>query len=201
MFILIFMEIILASGNRHKLYELKEILKDHTLLLPEDMGIDFDFEETGNTFLENSMGKAFALYKQINRPVLADDSGLNVHALNGEPGIYSARYGAVNGIELEASERNLFLLNKLKDVDDLSAEFICCMTLVLENNRFFTAQESFRGEITRESTGVNGFGYDPIFFLPEYGKTAAELPESEKNKISHRGKAGMRIAKILEGLK
>ena len=194
------MEIILASGNRHKLFELKEILKGHTLLLPEDIGIDFDFEETGNTFLENSQGKAFALYNKVNRPVLADDSGLNVAALNGKPGIYSARYGSVNGVELESPVRNLYLLDKLQGKSDLSAEFICCMTLVLDINRFFVVQESFKGEIIRESTGINGFGYDPIFFLPDYGKTVAELPEKEKNKISHRGKAGYRIANLLEGL-
>jgi len=194
------MEIILASGNRHKLFELKEILTDHTLLLPEDIGISFDFEETGTSFLENSQGKAFALFNKINRPVLADDSGLIVEALNGEPGIYSARYGCVNGIELEAPARNLYLLDKLQGESNLSAEFICCMSLILDKNRFFVAQESFKGEITRESIGINGFGYDPIFFLPEYGKTVAELPEKEKNKISHRGKAGYRIAKLLEEL-
>jgi XTP/dITP diphosphohydrolase len=195
------MEIILASGNRHKLFELKEILKGHTLLLPEDIGIDFDFDETGSTYLENSQGKAFALYNQVNRPVLADDSGLNVAALGGEPGIYSARYGSKNGVNLEASERNLFLLEKLQGKNNLSAEFICCMTLVLDKNRFFVVQESFKGEITRNSTGINGFGYDPVFFLPEYGKTVAELPENEKNKISHRGKAGYRIAGLLDNLK
>lgn len=192
------MEIILASGNKHKLFELKEILKGHTLLLPEDIGIDFDFEETGSSYLENSYGKAYALFNRINRPVLADDSGLSVGALNGAPGIWSARYGAKNGTLLEAPERNLYLLDQLKGINDLSAQFICCMTLVLEKNRFFIAEESFKGEITRNSTGVNGFGYDPVFFLPEYGKTVAELPEEEKNRISHRGKAGYRIAKLLE---
>ena len=194
------MEIILASGNRHKLFELKEILKGHTVLLPEDIGIDFDFEETGSSYLENSYGKAYALFNQINRPVLADDSGLSVAALDGAPGIYSARYGSKDGVMLEAPERNLFLLQQLKEMEDLSAEFICCMTLVLEKNRFFVAQESFKGEITKNSTGVNGFGYDPVFYLPEYGKTVAELPEIEKNRISHRGKAGYRIARFLEDL-
>ncbi len=198
MFILTTMEIILASGNRHKLFELKEILKGHTVLLPEDIGIDFDFEETGSSYLENSYGKAYALFNKINRPVIADDSGLSVAALNGAPGIYSARYGSKDGVLLEAPERNLFLLQQLKEMDDLSAEFICCMTLVLEKNRFFVAQESFKGEITKDSTGVNGFGYDPVFYLPEYGKTVAELPEEKKNKISHRGKAGYRIARLLE---
>lgn len=194
------MEIILASGNRHKLLELKEILKEHTLLLPEEIGIDFDFEETGSSFLENSQGKAFELFNKVNRPVLADDSGLNVTALKGEPGIYSARYGSVEGVELEAPVRNRYLLEKLKDKKDLSAEFICCMTLVLDTNRFFVVQESFKGEITRESSGINGFGYDPIFFLSEYGKTVAELPEQLKNRISHRGKAGYRIATLLKEL-
>jgi XTP/dITP diphosphohydrolase len=121
------MEIILASGNRHKLFELKEILKGHTLLLPKDIGISFDFEETGSTFLENSQGKAFDLFNKVNRPVLADDSGLSVATLNGEPGIYSARYGSVNGVELEAPVRNLYLLDTLQGKTDLKAEIICCM--------------------------------------------------------------------------
>ncbi len=192
------MEIIIATGNRHKLFELQDIFKSHTLLLPKDIGIDFDFEETGNSFLENSKGKAFALFNRINRPVLADDSGLCVSALNGEPGIYSARYGATGGRELESGTRNLYLLDKLKGKKDLSSEFICCMTLVLDANRFLIVQESLKGEITRDSSGINGFGYDPVFYLPEYGKTVAELSEKEKNKISHRGKAGYRIAGLLE---
>ena len=192
------MEIIIATGNRHKLIELQDILKSHTLLLPEDIGIDFDFEEIGNTFIENSKGKAFDLFNRIKRPVLADDSGLSVAALNGEPGIYSARYGSTGGIELEANARNLYLLDKLKGKEDLSAEFICCMTLVLDTNRFVIVQESMKGEITREFAGINGFGYDPVFYLPEYKKTVAELPEKEKNRISHRGKAGYRIAGLLE---
>lgn len=193
------MEIILASGNRHKLFELKGIFKGHTVLLPEDIGIDFDFEETGSSYLENSYGKAYALFNRINRPVIADDSGLSVAALNGAPGIYSARYGSKDGVLLEATKRNLFLLKQLKGMNDFSAEFICCMTLVLEKNRFFVAQESFKGKITKNSSGINGFGYDPVFYLPEYGKTVAELPEEEKNRISHRGKAGNRIARLLEG--
>lgn len=193
------MEIILASGNKHKLFELKGILKGHTVLLPEDIGIDFDFEETGSSYLENSYGKAYALFNRINRPVIADDSGLSVAALNGAPGIYSARYGSKDGVLLKATERNLFLLKQLKGMNDFSAEFICCMTLVLEKNRFFVAQESFKGKITKNSSGINGFGYDPVFYLPEYGKTVAELPEEEKNRISHRGKAGNRIARLLEG--
>ncbi|MCD6397756.1 MAG: RdgB/HAM1 family non-canonical purine NTP pyrophosphatase [Spirochaetaceae bacterium] len=192
------MEIIIATGNKHKLIELQDILRNHTLLLPEDIGIDFDFEETGDSFLTNSKGKAFDLFNRINRPVIADDSGLSVHALNGEPGIYSARYGSTGGKELEAKSRNLYLLDKLEGKEDLSAEFICCMTLVMDTNRFFIVQESLKGEITRNSTGINGFGYDPVFYLPEYGKTVAELTENEKNKISHRGKAGYRIARLLE---
>ncbi len=192
------MEIIIATGNRHKLIELQDILRNHTLLLPEDIGVDFDFEETGDSFLTNSKGKAFDLFNRIHRPVIADDSGLSVHALNGEPGIYSARYGSTGGKELEAKARNLYLLNKLEGKEDLSAEFICCMTLVMDTNRFFIVQETLKGEITRNSTGINGFGYDPVFYLPESGKTVAELPEKEKNKISHRGKAGNRIARLLE---
>ncbi len=192
------MEIIVASGNRHKLFELKEILSSHKLLLPEDIGIDFDFEETGTSYLENSMGKARALFDKVRRPVLADDSGLSVEALRGAPGIYSARYGSKNGILMEAHERNMFLLDNMKGEKNRSAEFICCMTLILEDNRYFVIQESLKGEITEKSSGINGFGYDPVFYLPEYGKTVAEIPEIEKNRISHRGKAGERIARLID---
>ncbi len=195
------MEIIFATQNKHKAEELRLILPGHIIYTPDDIGIDFDYEETGNSFLENSMGKAMALYKTTRKAVIADDSGLSVPALNGEPGIYSARYGMKEkGRMLEAEERNLYLLDKMKDIRNREAYFVCCMTLILSPERFFTVQETMDGTIASKPAGVHGFGYDPLFFLPEYGKTVAEIPEEEKNRISHRGRAGKRIAAILKSM-
>ncbi len=196
------MKILIATGNTHKLAELQNILKSHKLVSPADLHINFSFEETGSSFLENSMGKAFALYNLTKQPVLADDSGLNIPALNGEPGIYSARYGAQkDGTLLEASERNSYLLKKMEGITDRRAFFTCCMTLVLSPYRFFTVQETMEGFITHTPSGIHGFGYDPIFRVNGSEKTAAELSETEKNRISHRGKAGQRMAVLLEAIK
>ena len=147
------------------------------------------------------MGKAFALLKKSDRPVIADDSGLVVPALNGEPGIYSARYGSKEKHrKLDTPARNRYLLERMEGITDRRAFFVCCMVLAVSEERFFVAQETLRGEITYAPRGENGFGYDPLFFLPEYGKTVAELPEDEKNSISHRGVAGLRIKAIIESL-
>ncbi len=193
------MKILIATQNMHKMEELQLILKKHKLVLPSDIGIDFDFEETGTSFFENSFGKAMSLFNITGQPVLADDSGLNIPALNGEPGIHSARYGAKeDGIILDASERNSYLLDKMEGIKDRSAFFTCCMTLILNPYRFFTIQETMEGSITFKPSGTNGFGYDPLFYLKEYGITVAELPEEKKNRISHRGKAGRRMAALLK---
>lgn len=195
------MEIVLASGNAHKKTELESILSGHTILLPGDLGVAFDCEETGTTFLENSLLKARTLYDLVKRPVLADDSGLCVEALGGAPGVYSARYGAEEGgPNLEAPQRNDLLLSRLSDAEDRRAFFVCAMVLMLDPYRVFTVQESFPGAIARAPFGGGGFGYDPVFFLEAYGKTVAELPEGEKNRISHRGLAGKRIKTLLEDL-
>lgn len=196
------MEIVLASGNKHKKQELAQIISSHTLILPEDIGISFSHEETADTFLGNSVGKAQALYAECKKPVLADDSGLVIPALNGgEPGVYSARYGSsALGHILSATERNIYLLKKMALIRDRSAFFVCCMTLMLDEYRVFTIQETFHGEIITSMEGSGGFGYDPIFYIPELGKTAAQLSASEKNKVSHRGKAGIRLAALLQDL-
>lgn len=195
------MKILIATQNKHKVGELQYILKDHILVTPGEMGIPFDFEETGSSFFENSYGKAMELYKSAGLPVIADDSGLVVPALGGEPGIYSARYGASEkGKNLEAPERNEYLLNKMNGITNREAFFVCCMTLILTENRFFSAQETMEGIIASEPSGVHGFGYDPLFYLPEYGKTVAQIPEEEKNRISHRGRAGRRINVLLKEL-
>jgi XTP/dITP diphosphohydrolase len=217
------MNIWFATGNAHKKAELSAILKTHgvdcRLLIPKDAGLDFDPDETGTSFHENALLKANELYALLYKsrpalfspgdPVIADDSGICVDALDGRPGIYSARYaGAVsneqltmsNGKKLESAERNVLLLEELGNAADRRAQFVCAMVLMYTPNRFFIAQETMEGEIVKSAEhakGAGGFGYDPILFIPELGRTVAELSEEEKNTISHRGKAGKTIAKII----
>lgn len=195
------MKIVLASGNRHKKQEIEKILSPHTLLLPEETGIAFSYEETGETFFDNAMGKARHLHDINGEPSLADDSGLCVPALGGAPGVFSARYGSDERGILTDSDRNEYLLENMKEISDRRAFFVCSMVLLIDENRYFVAQETVHGEITLSPQGSGGFGYDPLFFLPEYGKTAAQLTSDEKNEISHRGKAVAAIARLIEILK
>lgn len=194
------MEIVLATGNHHKKREIAEILVGHTILAPSDLGITFTYEETGTTYLDNALGKGFALFHQVHRPVLADDSGISVPVLGGAPGVYSARYGSELRKELDDTGRYELLLSNLKDASDRRAFYVCCMVLILEEYRFFVAQETMHGEIAHEPKGSGGFGYDPIFSLPERKKTVAEISAAEKHRISHRGKAGRRIEEILQAI-
>ena len=198
------MELILATGNPHKKEELSRILAPHHILIPSDIGVSFDAEETGTTYLENALIKARVLAEAAEgRPVLADDSGISVPALGGAPGIYSARYGSDEaGRELEASERNEFLLRNMAHLtgDGRRVFFVCCMVLILDEYRIFTAQETFGGIIADKPFGTGGFGYDPIFHLPDRDCTVAELDATEKDRISHRGRAGLRIKAVLDNL-
>jgi XTP/dITP diphosphohydrolase len=217
------MTIWFATGNAHKRSELSDILRTHgvgcRLLIPKDAGLDFDPEETGTCFHENALLKANELYALLDKkrphlfnpgdPIIADDSGICVDALGGRPGIYSARYaGAAHSGQriiagakkLEAAERNALLLEELGDASDRKARFVCAMALMYSPSRFFVAQETMEGEIVKapeHARGTGGFGYDPILFIPELGRTTAELSEEEKNMISHRGKAGRIIAEII----
>ncbi len=191
------MKIIMASNNRNKLRELSEIVPEHDFVLPSDEGIDFDFDETGSTYLENSLGKALSLHEIVGLPVIADDSGLSVPALGGEPGIYSARYGSEGGKKLTDADRNSYLLEKMNGIEDRKAFFVCSMVFLIDEYKFFTAQETVEGIITHEPAGENGFGYDPLFYIEQFKKTAAELSPDEKHSVSHRGKAGRVIADII----
>ncbi len=193
------MELFVATGNAHKLVELGPALPGHILRTPSEVGMEgFEVEEDGSTFLENAMKKALALHRLIGKPSLADDSGLSVRALGGAPGILSARYGSMNGKQkLESSDRNEYLLANMASIKDRSCAFVCCIVVVLSEERVFAVQETCPGELLRKPQGNGGFGYDPIVFLPELGKTVAELSVDEKNRVSHRGRACARMAVLL----
>jgi XTP/dITP diphosphohydrolase len=216
-----------ASGNAHKKEELEAVLNANrpagagkiTVKIPAEAGIPFDPDETGADFLENALIKARALYRAIAERgpaekaagitaggipitaggtlIIADDSGLCVDALGGRPGILSARYGCENGKKPEAREQNALLLGELGENSNRRARFVCAMVLLFDPVRFRAVQETLEGELIREQRGTGGFGYDPIFWLPEKKRTVAELPAEEKNALSHRARAGRVIAKLL----
>ena len=183
------MKVILASKNQHKLTELSAILSQlgFEIALESEYGLDIDVEETGTTFEENSFLKADAVMKASGLPVLADDSGLMVDALDGAPGVYSARYGH----KASDKERTAYLLENMKNVPEerRGAKFICVITCLFPDGRKIVARGECPGVIARAPHGENGFGYDPVFYLPELGMTYAELPSEQKNAISHRARA------------
>ena len=185
------MKVVLASKNKHKLVEISKITQqfDMELVLQSELGVDIDVEETGTTFEENSLLKAKAVMEATGLPALADDSGIAVDALNGEPGIYSARYGFDDS--LDDWGRLLLLLKNTEHVPDgqRQAQFVCVITMVTPDGKTIQARGEIHGELTREPAGENGFGYDPIFYYPPLGKTTAELSPEEKNEVSHRGNA------------
>lgn len=185
------MKVVLASKNKHKLVEIGKIMEklDIQLVLQSELGVDIDVEETGTTFEENSLLKAQAVMKATGMPALADDSGIAVDALNGEPGIYSARYGFDDS--LDDWGRLLLLLKNTEHVPDgqRQAKFVCVITMVDTDGRVIQARGEIHGELLREPRGENGFGYDPIFYYPPLGMTTAEMPAEEKNQVSHRAKA------------
>ena len=183
-------KVIFATGNEGKMKEIREILGDLDieLLSLKDAGIHADIVEDGKTFEENAQIKAKAIRDLTGEIVLADDSGLEIDYLNKEPGIYSARY---MGEDTSYRIKNANLIERLEGVPDekRTARFVCAIAAVLPNGELLTTLGTVEGRIGYEEKGANGFGYDPIFFLPEYGCTSAELSMEEKNKISHRGKA------------
>ena len=185
------MKVVLASKNKHKLEEISKITEKFgfQLVLQSELGVDIDVEETGTTFEENSLLKAEAVMKATGLPALADDSGIAVDALNGEPGIYSARYGFDE--RLDDWGRLLLLLKNTEHVPDgqRQAQFVCVISFVTPEGTVIQARGEIHGELTREPAGENGFGYDPIFYYPPLGKTTAELSSEEKNQVSHRANA------------
>ena len=184
--------IIFATGNAGKMREIREILSDFGLeiLSMKEAGVATDIVEDGSTYEENALLKARAVAKKTGEPdiVLADDSGLEIDYLNKEPGIYSARY---LGEDTPYTIKNHNLIERLNGVPDekRTARFVCAIAAVLPDGRELTTRAAIEGRIDYEEKGQGGFGYDPIFYVPEFGKTTAELTEEEKNAVSHRGKA------------
>ena len=192
-------KIIFATGNQDKMKEIQMILEDLGIVVSsmKEAGIDVDIVEDGTTFEENAMIKAEAIAKLTDANVLADDSGLEIDYLNKEPGIYSARYA---GTDTSYEIKNNLLLQRLEGVPDekRTARFVCAIAAVFPDGSKETVRGTIEGRIGYEIAGEHGFGYDPIFYLPEYGCTTAELDPEKKNELSHRGKALRLMRGIIE---
>lgn len=198
------MEIIAATNNKNKLQEIMDILSDigFKVLSLQDVGIEVDIEETGKTFRENALIKAREIHKLTGKASLADDSGLEVFALNGEPGVYSARYAGVEGVGKDKAN-NKKLLENMKNVpkDKRQARFVSAIAFIFPDGKEIVTEGYVNGMIGYEEKGENGFGYDPLFIVEGLDKTMAELESSEKNKISHRANALEELKKILINMK
>lgn len=194
-------KIIFATGNENKMVEIRMILADcgYEIISMKEAGIDVDIVEDGKTFEENAVIKATAISRlpqAADCVVLADDSGLEIDYLNKEPGIYSARY---EGVDTPYSVKNQILIDRLAGVPDekRTARFVCAIAAAFPDGRVETRRGTIEGRISYAPAGENGFGYDPIFYVPEFGKTTAELSPEEKNKVSHRGRALEMIKEVL----
>lgn len=187
-------KLVIATANEHKLIEIKNIFKDSAkeiLPMPSDIG---EIIEDGNSFIENSLIKAKAVYNHTKLPSLADDSGICINALNGEPGIYSARYGGEN---LGYKEKMQMILDKLKNKNDRTAYFITSAVCVLDDNYYIALEGIVNGVIIESPKGFDGFGYDPIFKPNGYNITYAEMTLEQKNSMSHRAIAMNKMKEIL----
>lgn len=190
---------IFATGNMGKMKEIKAILGDigEEILSMKEAGIDMDIVEDGSTFEENAIIKAKAVMERTGQLALADDSGLEIDALNKEPGIYSARY---MGEDTPYEIKNRNLIERMKGVKgkDRSTRFVCVIAAAFPDGEIITTRGTIEGVIAEEPAGENGFGYDPIVYVPEYGMTTGQMDPDAKNAISHRGKALTAMKKILE---
>ena len=191
------MKLIIASNNAHKLTEMKAILAPFfdDVQSMREAGIEHETVEDGETFMENAVKKARELAEISGCCAIADDSGLCVDALGGAPGVYSARYSGVHG---DDKANNRKLLKELEGTNDRGAHYTCAIALVWPDGRLLTAEDYLYGEIAHDERGSNGFGYDPLFLIPELGLRTAEISPEEKNRISHRGKA---LRQLVEKLK
>lgn len=188
-------KLIVASNNQHKIQEIKEILKGLPLKVVglRECGIDIDIEENGSTFLENAEIKARAIYELCeNEMVLSDDSGLVVDFLKGAPGIFSARYSGEHGNDIENNKKIIRELYGVKR-EDRKAKFVCAMVLIINKDLMIKVEEKVEGIIEEEYEVCKGFGYDPIFYVPELKSTFGQVDARVKNEISHRGRALKRI--------
>lgn len=192
------MKLYLASNNEHKRAEFKELFPEYEIILPKDEKIEFDPVEDGSSFIENALIKAEALYSMVKKPCIADDSGLCVNAFGGKPGIHTARYGEEGGRKLSDKEKYTLLLKNMEGIDDRSAEFVCTIALIVDEHDKYVIERSVKGHIVKEAEGVNGFGYDPVFYNDEAGAVSANLTRKEKNTYSHRAKAALEIKEILD---
>ena len=192
--------IIFATGNENKMKEIRMILQhlNMPILSMKEAGIELDIEEDGSTFEENALIKARAIAKLLpNDIVLADDSGLEIDYLNKEPGIYSARYA---GVDTSYDIKNQMLLDRLEGVEEekRTARFVCAIAAVFPDGTEETVRGTIEGRIGDKIVGLNGFGYDPIFYVPEYGCTTAEMDPVQKNALSHRGNALRKICEVMK---
>ena len=194
------MKFVLATANKGKIREMREILQNLGIevVSQSELGLNLSVEETGATFMENALLKAEAVCKASGLPAIADDSGLVVDALGGEPGVYSSSYG---GEELNDSERCEHLLNNMKKMEHRGAKFVCTILCVFPDGEVVSAQGECRGEILQSARGGGGFGYDPVFLVEGTHKTMAELSSEEKNAVSHRGAALREFAKRIKDVK
>lgn len=193
-------KLVVASNNSKKIKEIKEILSKYLIEVVslKEAGIDIEVEEDGNTFVENAYKKAIEIYKIIPEcMVLADDSGLMVDCLDGAPGVYSARFAGEHGNDKKNNEKLLGVL-KNKEEHERKAKFVCAIVLVVDYNNIIKAEGELEGIILDRERGEKGFGYDPIFYVPKYKMTCAEMDSELKNAISHRAKA---LEKLEEQIK
>lgn len=194
------MKVILASQNRHKLYEIQTILSRYGMevILQSDLNLDIEVDETGTTFEENSMLKAKAVMEATGLPAVADDSGLCVDVLGGAPGVYSARYGGPEYVT-DLDRLNL-LLHEMRGVrsEERTARYVCVITLLMPDGEAIVTRGTCEGMILSEPHGTGGFGYDPIFYIPKEGMTFAEMGIERKNQISHRANALKMLCRKLD---
>ena len=192
-------KIIIATTNEGKMKEFRSLLahKDVEIMSMKEAGIDIDIEENGKTFEENAAIKAKTVCDFCGCICLSDDSGLVIDFLNGEPGIYSARY---LGHDTPYSEKNKIIIERLNGVpkEERSARFVCAVAAAFPDGMVMTVKDTMEGYIAESAAGNGGFGYDPIFFFPPAGKTSAEMTPEEKNAVSHRGKALRKMVSLLE---
>ena len=193
------MDIIVATNNQGKVKEIKNILAPHNVMSQMEIGVDIDVEETGDTFVDNAFLKARAIKPYTQCAIIADDSGLMVDYLNGDPGVYTARYAGENTTPMQGIEK---LLKNLEGVpyEGRAAKFVSVIALILPDGREYSFEGECSGYITNILKGENGFGFDPVFYYPPLDKTFAELTDDEKNRVSHRSAAISKLAEFIDNL-